>query len=68
MKKLTNAQLWPGLHWNLCGLVCACLPVLAALLVRAGLLSTSTAVVATVIAVVFAVALTWRHTRQPRQP
>ncbi|MGY4831835.1 hypothetical protein ACVNIS_24895 (plasmid) [Sphaerotilaceae bacterium SBD11-9] len=65
MKKPTNAQLWPKLHWDLCGFVCACLPVLAAMLVRAGVLQTSAAVVATVVAVIFVIVLTWRHTRQP---
>jgi maltodextrin utilization protein YvdJ len=57
------AVIWAKEHWHVALFCCACLPVLAAILVSLGVLTERAAVAAVVLAVAYVLALTWRYTR-----
>lgn len=44
---------WPDMHWNIAGFVCACIPVLALILVSFNVLSEVIAVCAAVGAIAY---------------
>jgi hypothetical protein len=59
--------LWAKEHWHIAGFACACLPVLAAILVRLAVLTERAAVAAVLVAVAYVVFTTWRYTRNTEQ-
>ena len=65
---IDRVRKWPEFYWNLTGIVCACLPTAAAILVSLGLLTVRAAVIATVAGIAYVVLTTWRYTRQPKPP
>lgn len=54
---------WPEMHWNIAGFVCACIPVLAAILVSLNVLSEFIAICTAVAAVLYVLLLTWYYAR-----
>lgn len=63
MNDRKRAVLWAKEHWHIAGFACACLPVLAAILVKLGVLTERAAVAAVFVAVAYVVFTTWRYTR-----
>lgn len=59
---------WPNLHWNVAGFVCACIPVLAAILVSLGVLSALIATCAAAVAIAYVLFLTWYYARSNGKP
>ncbi len=57
-----RAVLWAKEHWHVAGFICACLPVVGAVLVDLGVLTVRAAVVATLAAVVYVLMTTWSST------
>jgi hypothetical protein len=63
MNDLRHVAEWPDIHWHIAGFVCACIPVLAAMLVSFGVLSVFTAVCAAVLAIAYILLVTWYYAR-----
>lgn len=58
---------WPDMHWNIAGFICACIPVLAAILVSLDVLSVVAATCSAAIAIAYVLLLTWHYARRPGQ-
>lgn len=61
-----KAALWPTLHWQLAGIVCALVVGLALILLYLDVLRAATALAAAVLGIGYVLLLTWRYTRPPR--
>lgn len=68
MNDRKRAVLWAKEHWHIAGFACACLPVLAAILVKLEVLTERSAVAAVLVAVAYVVLTTWRYTRDTEKP
>ncbi|WUR13813.1 hypothetical protein E7V67_001525 [[Empedobacter] haloabium] len=58
-----KAALWPALHWQLAGIVCAVVVLLALILGYFDALSAAAALAAAVLGIGYVLLLTWRYTR-----
>jgi hypothetical protein len=60
-----RAVIWAREHWHVALFVCACLPVLGAVLVDLHVVTVRGAVAAVVAAVVYVLVTTWKFTHDP---
>ena len=65
MNDRQRAVTWAREHWHVAIFVCACLPVIAAVLAWFGVLSERAAWIAIAVSVIYVLVLTWWYTRQP---
>lgn len=68
MNDRQRAVIWAREHWHSAIFICACLPVVAGILVWLGILSERAALIAAAVAAVYVLVVTWFYTRPPSRP